>query len=59
MTPGRLGALGDLLFAINEEKKAGGDILVLPATRAYWESFSMKDFLTLPRCTGQFVTVVY
>jgi glucose-1-phosphate thymidylyltransferase len=61
MTPGeRLGALGDLLFAINEEKKAGGDILVLPSDTAYWESFSMKDFLDFTSLhPDSFVTVVY
>jgi Nucleoside-diphosphate-sugar pyrophosphorylase involved in lipopolysaccharide biosynthesis/translation initiation factor 2B, gamma/epsilon subunits (eIF-2Bgamma/eIF-2Bepsilon) len=61
MTPGeRLGALGDLLFAIDKGEKADGDILVLPSDTAYWESFSIKDFLGFASLhTDSFVTVVY
>ena len=61
MTPGeRLGALGDLLFAIDKGKKAGGDILVLPSDTAYWESFSINDFLDFASLHPEsFVTVVY
>jgi len=62
MTPGeRLGALGDLLFAVDTKKvKTDGDILVLPSDTAYWESFSVKDFSDFASLyPDSFVTVVY
>jgi glucose-1-phosphate thymidylyltransferase len=57
----RLGALGDLLFAVDAKKiRSDGDILVLPSDTAYWESFSVKDFSDFAQLhPDSFVTVVY
>jgi glucose-1-phosphate thymidylyltransferase len=57
----RLGALGDLLNAIDsEEIMDDKNILVLPSDTAYWESFSIKDFLDFADLhTDSFITVIY
>jgi glucose-1-phosphate thymidylyltransferase len=56
----RLGALGDLLFAIDGKSGDGGEILVLPSDTAYWESFLIKNFLDFAKLhSDSFVTVAY
>jgi len=43
----RLGALGDLLFVLddNKMKNSEGYLLVLPSDTVYWKAFSIKDFI--------------
>ncbi len=58
----RLGALGDLLLFTDSarEGKNDEDVLVLPSDTAYWESFSIKDFLAFAKNRpDSFVTVAY
>lgn len=57
----RLGALGDLLFAIDEASlEDGKELLVLPGDTAYWKSFLVDEFLKFAsEHPDGFVTVVY
>jgi len=61
MTPdSRLGALGDLLFAIDHNEKPEKDVLVMPSDTLFWESFSVDEFLEFSvKHPDSFVTVVY
>jgi len=58
----RLGALGDLLFALgtNPPVNPGEPVLVLPSDTAYWNAFSLADFLGFSRAHPDgFITAVY
>lgn len=58
----RLGALGDLLFTLDSRQTESWkeSVLVLPSDTAYWESFSIGEFMEFAALhPDEFVTIVY
>ena len=58
----RLGALGDLLLAINKFGLGKESLLVLSSDYAYWESFSLSDFIKFSeeeKSRGCFLTIAW
>ena len=55
----RLGALGDLMFALDHDGFSAESYLVLPSDTTYWQSFSLTDFITfVDSHKNDFVTIV-
>lgn len=54
----RLGALGDLMFVFNNINDSKVSYLVVPCDTTYWQSFSLKDFMTFSLADKEsFVTI--
>jgi len=55
----KLGALGDLSFALDHDESSAESYLVLPSDTTYWRSFSLESFITFVEAhQNDFVTIV-